>query len=83
LCAYRIINGYKVKMDEFCLSGPGILKKKQEFNDLKAELERDKLNVQEAEEEKTNHTQKLKDLKLNLQSFKKTLFSAEKDKIKV
>lgn len=73
----------EVKMDDFHISGTGILKKKRELNELKAELETAKRNVQEAEEEKTSHTQKYKDLKLNLQSLKKTLFSAEKGTVKV
>lgn len=70
-------------MQEFCISGTGISKKKQELNELKAELETTKCNVQEAEKEKRNDMQKLKDLKLDKQSLKKTVFSAEKEKIKV
>jgi hypothetical protein len=70
-------------MDDFCISGTGISKKNQELNELKAELETAKCNVQEAEEEKTSHTQKYKNLKLNLQRLKKTFFSAEKEKVKV
>jgi len=73
----------EVKMDDFCISGTGILKKKQELNELKAQLETAKQDVQEAEEEKTSHTQKYKDLKLNLQGLKKTFFSAEKETVKV
>lgn len=76
-------NQHKVKMDDFCISGTGILKKKQELNELKAQLETAKRNVQEAEEEKTSHTQKYKDLKLYLQSLKKIFFSAEKETVKV
>jgi len=72
-----------VKMDDFIISGTGILKKKRELNELKAQLEIAKCNVQEAEEEKTSHTQKYKDLKLNLQSVKNTFFSAEKETVKV
>jgi len=73
----------EIKVDDFCISGTGTLKKKRELNELKAQLETAKCNVQEAEEEKTNHTQKCKDLKLNLQSLKKTFFSAEKETVKV
>jgi predicted nucleic acid-binding Zn-ribbon protein len=73
----------KEKADDFCITGTGILKKKQELNELKAQLETAKRNVQEAEEEKTSHTQKYKDLKSNLQSLKKTFFSAEKETVKV
>lgn len=76
-------NQQEVKMDDFCISGTGILKKKQELNELKIELETAKCNVQEAEEEKTSHTQKYEDLKLNLQRLKKTFFSAEKVTVKV
>jgi len=67
----------------FFISGTGILKKKQELNELIAQLETAKRNVQETEEDKTSHTQKYEDLKLNLQSVKKTLFSAEKKKVQV
>lgn len=70
-------------MDDFCISGTGILKKNQELNELKAELETAKCNVQEAEEEKTSYTQKYMNLKLNLQRLKKTFFSAEKETVKV
>jgi len=73
----------EVKMDDFCISGTGILKKKQELNELKVQMETAKRNVQEAEEEKTSHTQQCKDLKLKLQSLKKTFFSAEKETVKV
>lgn len=73
----------KEKVDDFCISGTGILKKKRELNELKAQLKTVKRNLQEAEEEKTSHTQKYKDLKSNLQSLKKTFFSAEKETIKV
>jgi predicted nucleic acid-binding Zn-ribbon protein len=82
LCAYRI-NNRKIKVDDYCISGTGILKKKQELNELKAQLETAKHNVQEAEKEKTSHTQKYKNLKSNLQSLKKTFFSAEKETVKV
>ena len=84
---YRVVcvqdRQQEVKMDDFCISGTGILKKKQELNELKVQLETAKRNVQEAEEEKTSHTQKCKDLKLKLQSLKKTFFSAEKETVKV
>lgn len=70
-------------MDDFCISGTGTLKKNRELNKLKAQLKTAKHNVQEAEEEKTSHTQKYKDLKSNLQSLKKTFFSAEKETVKV
>lgn len=73
----------EVKMDDFFISGTGILKKKWELNELKAQLETAKRNVQEAEEEKTSHTQKFEDLKLNHQSVKKTFFSAERKTVKV
>lgn len=73
----------EIKVDDFCISGTGIVKKKRELNELKAQLETAKHDVQEAEEEKTSHTQKYKDLKLNLQSLKKTFFSAEKETVKV
>jgi seryl-tRNA synthetase len=66
-------------MDDFHISGTGVLKKEQEVSELKAQLETAKCNVQKAEEEKTSHTQKYKDLKLNLQNLKKTFFSAEKE----
>jgi predicted nucleic acid-binding Zn-ribbon protein len=70
-------------MNDFCISGTGILTKKRELNELKAQLQTAKRNVQEAEEEKTSYTQKYKDLQLNLQSLKKTFFSAEKETVKV
>jgi chromosome segregation ATPase len=53
------------------------------LDELKAELEAAKHHVQEAEEEKINHSQKLKDFKLNLQSLKTKLFSTEKERVKV
>jgi predicted nucleic acid-binding Zn-ribbon protein len=59
------------------------LKKKQELNELKAELETAKLNIREAEEEKAHHMQRFKNLTLSLQSLKKTFFSTEKEIIKV
>jgi predicted nucleic acid-binding Zn-ribbon protein len=82
LCAYRI-NNRKIKVDDFCISGTGILKKKRELNELKAQQKTAKRSVEEAEEEKTSHTQKYKDLKSNLQSLRKTFFSAEKETVKV
>jgi chromosome segregation ATPase len=59
------------------------LKKEQELDELKAELKTAKLHVQEAEEDKMNHSQKLKDFKLNLQTLKKQFFSTEKERVKV
>jgi hypothetical protein len=67
----------------FSISGNGILKKEQELDELKAELEAAKLNVQETEEDKVNYTKKFEDLKLKLESMKITFLSAEKEAIKV
>jgi structural maintenance of chromosome 1 len=63
-------------------SSTGILRKEREVSELKARLETAKCNMQKAEEEKTSHTQKYKDLDLHLQKLKKTFFSAEKERVK-
>jgi hypothetical protein len=82
LHAYQVIHSRKV-LSAFLISGNGILKREQELNELKAELEAAKLNVQETEKDKVNCAQKYKDLKLKLDSMKATFLSAQKEEIKV
>lgn len=53
------------------------------MDELKAELETAKFNAQEAEKDKANHTQKLKDLKLKLQRLKTTFSLTENEEMKV